>query len=148
MFGIYKARTNCCYLNNTPNTEVKWSLDYYIASKFRDFFFEVLRFLKYLFLRKGSAITHYSAQQIGKNTTTITDAVGNCSALPSVWLVFFILRLGESPTESYKVKQRRFKILIRCYLKLLTSKIVYLCLDAGVYICEHSHKDRDPNKQV
>lgn len=148
MFDIYKARTNCCYLNSTPNTEVKWRLDYYIASKFR-YFFEVLRFLKCLFLKKDSAITQYSAQQIGKkNITTITDAVGNCSALLLVWLVFFILRLSESPTESYKVKQRRFKILIRCYLELLTLKIVYLCLDAGVYICEHSHKDRDPNKQV
>ena len=35
---------------------------------------------------------------------TITDAMGDCSTLPLVWLVFFILWMGESPMESYKVE--------------------------------------------
>lgn len=72
--------------------------------------------------------------------------MGDCSALPLVWLVFFILRLGESPTESYKVKQRRFKILIRHRLEFLTLKTVYLCLDASVYICEHSKIETPINR--
>lgn len=68
------------------------------------------------------------------------------AVLPLVWLVFFILRLSESPMESYKVKQRRFKILIRHYLEILTLKTVYLCLDASVYICEHSKIETTINR--
>lgn len=110
----------------TQNIEIKWRLGYYLDLKFWDFL------NVYMFSKNGGAklsfITQSSYQQIGKNTT-ITDAGGDCSALPLVWLVFFILRLGESPRESYNVKQRRFKILIRHYLELLTLKIVYLCLE-------------------
>lgn len=130
----------------TQNIEVQWRLGGYIALTFWDFFF-MFKYSQRIVVPSYHWLLNTQPSELEKNTI-ITDAVGHCSALPLVWLVFFILRLGESPTESYKVKQRRFKILIRHYLEFLTLKIVYLGLDASVYICEHSHKDRHLNKQA